>query len=73
VTVRPLTPGETKLFQDLRLRVLADAPDAFAHTHSEIYARMGFSRTGRCDHLPVNFHGVNVRNAINRGRLVHER
>jgi len=39
VTVRPLRPDEAKLFKDLRLRALADAPDAFAHSHAEISAK----------------------------------
>lgn len=34
--VRRLRPDETKLLKDLRLRALADAPDAFARTHAEI-------------------------------------
>ena len=37
--VRALEPGEAKLFKDLRLRALADAPTAFAHTHAEISAK----------------------------------
>jgi GNAT superfamily N-acetyltransferase len=36
VTVRPLRDDEAKLFKDLRLRALADAPSAFAQTHAEI-------------------------------------
>jgi len=39
VIVRPLRSDEAKLFKDLRLRALADAPDAFAHTHAEIAAK----------------------------------
>jgi GNAT superfamily N-acetyltransferase len=36
---RRLRPDEATLFKDLRLRALADAPAAFAHTHAEISAR----------------------------------
>jgi GNAT superfamily N-acetyltransferase len=39
VNVRRLRPDEAKLLKDLRLRALADAPDAFAHTHAEISAK----------------------------------
>ena len=39
MTVRPLAPGEVTLLKDLRLRALADAPTAFAHTHAEISAK----------------------------------
>jgi GNAT superfamily N-acetyltransferase len=39
VKVRPLERGEVKLLKDLRLRALADAPTAFAHTHAEISAK----------------------------------
>ena len=37
--VRPLRGDEAKLLKDLRLRALADAPTAFAHTHAEIAAK----------------------------------
>ncbi|HTO09992.1 MAG TPA: GNAT family N-acetyltransferase [Candidatus Binatia bacterium] len=37
--VRRLEPGEAALLKDLRLRALAEAPTAFAHTHAEISAR----------------------------------
>jgi ribosomal protein S18 acetylase RimI-like enzyme len=36
MTVRRLRADEAALFKTLRLRALADAPDAFAHTHAEI-------------------------------------
>ncbi len=39
MTVRRLRTGEAPLFKTLRLRALADAPDAFAHTHAEISAK----------------------------------
>jgi hypothetical protein len=39
MTVRRLRADETALFRALRLRALADAPDAFAHTHAEISAK----------------------------------
>jgi ribosomal protein S18 acetylase RimI-like enzyme len=39
MTVRRLRADETALFKTLRLRALADAPDAFADTHAEISAR----------------------------------
>ena len=39
MTVRRLRPDETALFKTLRLRALADAPGAFAHTHAEIPAK----------------------------------
>jgi len=39
VTVRRLRADEAKLFKDLRLRALADAPSAFAHPHDEISAK----------------------------------
>jgi len=39
VTVRRLRAGEATLLKDLRLRALADAPTAFAHTHAEISAK----------------------------------
>jgi len=39
VKVRRLEPGEAPLFKAIRLRALADAPDAFAHTHAEISAK----------------------------------
>ncbi|HEU4367609.1 MAG TPA: GNAT family N-acetyltransferase, partial [Methylomirabilota bacterium] len=39
MTVRRLRPDEAKLFKTLRLRALADAPDAFAHTFAEISAK----------------------------------
>ena len=39
MTVRRLRPAETALFRTLRLSALADAPDAFAHTHAEIAAK----------------------------------
>ncbi|MFC2064247.1 GNAT family N-acetyltransferase [Chloroflexota bacterium] len=32
IRVRPFTPSEWKTYQDLRLRALADAPDAFGST-----------------------------------------
>ena len=34
--VRRLEPGEAALLKDMRLRALAEAPTAFAHTHAEI-------------------------------------
>jgi len=39
MTVRRLRADEAALLKALRLRALADAPDAFAHTHAEISAR----------------------------------
>ena len=39
MTVRRLRADEAKLFKDLRLRALADAPSAFAHAHDEISAK----------------------------------
>ena len=39
MTVRRLRAGEAALFKTLRLCALADAPDAFAHTHAEISAK----------------------------------
>jgi hypothetical protein len=39
VTVRRLRPDEKALFKTLRVRALADSPDAFAHTHAEICAK----------------------------------
>jgi len=39
VIVRRLRSDEAALFRTLRLRALADAPDAFAHTHDEISAK----------------------------------
>jgi hypothetical protein len=36
VIVRPLAADETAPFRALRLRALAEAPDAFARTHAEI-------------------------------------
>jgi GNAT superfamily N-acetyltransferase len=39
VIVRPLRSEEATLLKDLRLRALADAPTAFAHTHAEISAK----------------------------------
>ena len=39
MTVRRLRADETALLKALRLRALADAPDAFAHTHAEISAK----------------------------------
>jgi ribosomal protein S18 acetylase RimI-like enzyme len=37
--VRRLRTDEVALLKTLRLRALADAPDAFAHTHAEISAK----------------------------------
>ena len=37
--VRRLVPGEAALLETIRLRALADAPDAFAQTHAEISAK----------------------------------
>ena len=37
--IRRLEPGEAALFKAIRLRALADAPDAFAHTHAELSAK----------------------------------
>ena len=37
--VRRLRADEAPLFKTLRLRALADAPDAFAHTYDEISAK----------------------------------
>ena len=37
--VRRLRADEAPLFKTLRLRALADAPDAFAHTYDEIVAK----------------------------------
>ena len=39
MTVRRLRADEAKLLKELRLRALAEAPTAFAHTHAEISAR----------------------------------
>jgi len=39
MTVRRLRADEVGLFKTLRLRALAGAPDAFAHTHAEISAK----------------------------------
>jgi GNAT superfamily N-acetyltransferase len=39
VKVRRLHADEAPLLKDLRLRALADAPTAFAHTHDEISAK----------------------------------
>ena len=39
MSVRRLRADEAKLLKDLRLRALADAPTAFAHTHAEISAK----------------------------------
>ncbi|HET7341256.1 MAG TPA: GNAT family N-acetyltransferase [Methylomirabilota bacterium] len=39
MTVRALRSDEVKLLKDPRLRALADAPTAFAHTHAEISAK----------------------------------
>jgi ribosomal protein S18 acetylase RimI-like enzyme len=39
VTVRRLRADEVALLKTLRLRALAGAPDAFAHTHAEISAK----------------------------------
>jgi GNAT superfamily N-acetyltransferase len=39
VIVRWLRADEAPLFKTLRLRALADAPDAFAHTYDEISAK----------------------------------
>ena len=39
VVVRRLRADEAAVFERLRLRALADAPDAFAHTYDEIRAR----------------------------------
>ena len=39
MTVRRLRDDETALFKTLRLRALAGAPDAFAHTYAEISAK----------------------------------
>jgi GNAT superfamily N-acetyltransferase len=35
VTIRRITPDDGELLADLRLRALADAPDAFSSTHAE--------------------------------------
>ena len=35
VSVRRLRADEAPIFKTLRLRALADAPDAFAHTYDE--------------------------------------
>lgn len=39
MTVRRLRPDEAALFKTLRLRAVADAPDAFARTFAEISAK----------------------------------
>lgn len=39
MNVRRLHADEAPLLKDLRLRALADAPTAFAHTHAEISAK----------------------------------
>ena len=39
MSVRRLEPGEAMLFKAIRLRALADAPVAFAHTHAEMSAK----------------------------------
>ena len=39
MTVRRLRADEAKLLKELRLRALAEAPTAFAHTHAEISAK----------------------------------
>jgi GNAT superfamily N-acetyltransferase len=39
VKVRRLVPGEAALLKAIRLRALADSPDAFAQTHAEISAK----------------------------------
>jgi GNAT superfamily N-acetyltransferase len=35
VTIRRIAPGDGDLLADIRLRALADAPDAFSTTHAE--------------------------------------
>ncbi len=37
--VRPFEPGEWRIYRDLRLRALADSPDAFARTLAEEQAQ----------------------------------
>jgi GNAT superfamily N-acetyltransferase len=39
VSIRRLRADEAALFKSLRLRALADAPDAFAHTYDEIVSK----------------------------------
>jgi GNAT superfamily N-acetyltransferase len=39
VIVRRVGPDETALFKRLRLRALAEAPDAFARTYAEVSAK----------------------------------
>src|SRR5690606_350737 len=39
VTVRPCAPSEWELWRELRLRALADAPDAFAEQEAKARAR----------------------------------
>ena len=35
ITIRRITPDDGVLLAELRLRALADAPDAFSSTHAE--------------------------------------
>jgi ribosomal protein S18 acetylase RimI-like enzyme len=47
--VRPLLPAEWPLYRDLRLRALADAPDAFGSTHAQEAARPDVTWAARLD------------------------
>lgn len=49
IHVRPLRPNEWPLYRDLRLRSLADAPDAFGSTHAQEAARPDAAWAARLD------------------------
>lgn len=49
IHVRPLRPAEWPLYRDLRLRSLADAPDAFGSTHAQEAARPDAAWAARLD------------------------
>lgn len=49
IHVRPLRPHEWPLYRDLRLRSLADAPDAFGSTHVQEAARPDAAWAARLD------------------------
>lgn len=51
-TVRVATPADWEILRDVRLRALADAPDAFGQTYQQVVGRTDAEWRAQCDARP---------------------